>query len=49
VVEYGIGGLIKQSTGSSTLFVSGENGTKSQYIHRVKLPYLTPGSKYGKA
>lgn len=46
MVEYGIGGLIKRSFGSSTLFVSGENGTKSQYIHRVNLRQLTPGSKY---
>jgi len=46
LVEYGIGGLIKRSFGWSTLFVSGENGTKSQYIHNVNLRQLTPGSKY---
>ncbi|KDR23015.1 acid phosphatase type 7-like [Zootermopsis nevadensis] len=46
LVEYGIGGLIKRATGKSTLFVSSENGTRSQYIHRVSLPQLTSGSKY---
>ncbi|PNF29564.1 Acid phosphatase type 7 [Cryptotermes secundus] len=46
VVEYGIGGLIKQATGLSTLFVSGDNETRSQYIHRVTLLQLTPRSKY---
>jgi hypothetical protein len=49
VVEYGIGGLVLRATGLSTLFVSGGNETRSQYIHRVTLPQLTPGSKYGKA
>jgi hypothetical protein len=49
VVEYGIGGLIKRATGWSTLFINGENETRSQYIHKVTLPQLTPGSKYGKA
>jgi hypothetical protein len=34
--------------GTSTPFVSGGNEKRKQYIHRVKLPNLTPGRKYSK-
>lgn len=34
--------------GTSTLFVSGGSEKRKQYIHRVKLPNLTPGRKYSK-
>jgi hypothetical protein len=42
------GGFIMMAQGTSTLFVSGGNETRKQYIHRVKLPNLTPGRKYSK-
>ncbi|XP_067011635.1 acid phosphatase type 7 [Anabrus simplex] len=49
VVEYGIGGLVKQAYGKPTLFRNPpEEGrpVKQQYIHRVKLRRLEPDSKY---
>ncbi|XP_069679838.1 acid phosphatase type 7-like [Periplaneta americana] len=46
IVEYGIDGLLLTARGSSTVFVSGGTENRTQYIHRVKLPNLTPGSKY---
>lgn len=47
IVEYGIGGFILTATGNSRLFIDGGPARHSQYIHRVTLPSLTPGSKYG--
>ena len=47
VVEYGIGGMALQAEGSSSLFVDGGPAKHSQYIHRVTLSNLTPGSTYG--
>lgn len=49
VVEYGIGGLNLTANGISTLFVSGGNEKRKQYIHKVKLPNLTSGTKYSKS
>lgn len=47
VVKYGIGGFALDASGNSTLLVNGVgNETIKQYIHRVTLPSLTPGSKY---
>ena len=48
VVEYGIGGLILSQRGKSKLFVDGGKQKRKQYIHRVLLKDLTPGSKYSK-
>ena len=49
MVEYGIGSFALDARGSSKLLVNGEgNETIKQYIHRVTLPSLSPGSKYGK-
>ena len=48
VVEYGIGGLILSQRGESKLFVDGGKQKRKQYIHRVLLKDLTPGSKYSK-
>lgn len=47
-VEYGIGGMILQAKGVSQLFKDGGPKQRSQYIHRVTLPNLTPESTYGK-
>jgi hypothetical protein len=41
-------GFIMTAEGTSTLFVSGGNEKRKQYIHRVKMPNLTPGRKYSK-
>lgn len=46
IVEYGTGGLILTANGTSTLFVSGGYEKRKQYIHKVKLPNLTSGTKY---
>jgi len=46
IVEYGIGGFILTAKGKSTLFVDGGKQKRKQYIHRVLLKDLTPGSKY---
>lgn len=48
VVVYWDNGFIMTVNGTSTLFVSGGNEKRKQYIHRVKLPNLTPGRKYSK-
>jgi hypothetical protein len=40
--------FIMTAYGSSTPFISGGNEKRKQYIHRVKLPNLTPGRKYSK-
>lgn len=48
LVEYGINGYVLIASGNSTLFIDGGTEQHSQYIHRVTLPNLTPGSKYGK-
>lgn len=47
IVEYGINGMILTAKGASQKFVDGGAEKSSQYIHRVKLPNLTPSSKYG--
>lgn len=49
IVEYGIGGLNLTANGTSTQFVSGGNEKRKQYIHKVKLPNLTSGTKYSKS
>lgn len=49
LVEYGIGGLVLQAEGTSTLFVDGGKGKHSQYIHKVVLKKLTPDSTYRKS
>lgn len=46
IVEYGIHGLALQAEGTSELFVDGGNAHHSQYIHRVHLQNLTPGTQY---
>lgn len=46
LVEYGIGGLVLQAKGNSTLFVDGGSKGHTQYVHRVILDNLTPNSKY---
>ncbi|PSN47682.1 hypothetical protein C0J52_18687 [Blattella germanica] len=53
LVEYGINGFALQANGTSKLFVNihdhphrHHNNTREEYIHRVVLPNLTPGSKY---
>ncbi|KAL3281560.1 hypothetical protein HHI36_004768 [Cryptolaemus montrouzieri] len=46
IVEYGIGGLILQSNGTSVLFTDGGSAKHSQYIHKVTLSNLTPDRKY---
>lgn len=46
IVEYGINGFILSATGTRELFVDGGNQKKSQWIHRVKLIDLEPGTKY---
>ncbi|XP_015606629.1 acid phosphatase type 7 isoform X2 [Cephus cinctus] len=46
IVEYGIDGFILTAQGNSTLFVDGGSQKHKQYIHRVWLRDLTPGSKY---
>lgn len=48
VVVYWDNGFIMIANGNSTLFVGGGNEKRKQYIHRVKLPNLTPGRKYSK-
>lgn len=47
-VVYWANEFIMTANGTSTLFVSGGNEKRKQYIHRVKLPNLTPGTKYSK-
>jgi hypothetical protein len=49
IVEYGTGGLILTANGTSTLFVSGGNEKRKQYIHKAKMPNLTSGTKYSKS
>jgi hypothetical protein len=49
IVEYGIGELTLTAEGTSTLFISGGNEKRKQYMHRVKLPNLTSGTKYSKS
>lgn len=49
LVEYGFGGFILTANGTCTLFVSGGNEKRKQYIHRVKLPNLARGKKYSKS
>jgi len=46
VVEYGIGGFVLKAEGSSKLFTDGGPEQHSQYIHKVLLKNLTPGSRY---
>lgn len=47
IAEYGIGGLILRAAGTSKIHISiGVTDNRTQYIHRVKLPNLTPGCKY---
>lgn len=46
IVEYGIGGYVLTAKGNSTLFVDGGTKKHKQYIHRVWLRDLTPGTKY---
>lgn len=48
IVVYWDNEFIMTANGISTLFVSGGNEKRQQYIHRVKLPNLTPGRKYSK-
>ena len=48
VVEYGIGGLALRATGKSAPHTSMGTSPRTQYIHRVKLPNLTPQTKYCK-
>lgn len=49
IVEYGIGGFILTARGKSSLFIDGGNEKRKQYIHRVLLKDLTPGSKYSES
>lgn len=46
VVEYGIGGLILKTYGSSKQFEDGGKGRRTQYIHSVRLRNLQPGERY---
>ncbi|XP_046382469.1 acid phosphatase type 7 isoform X2 [Ischnura elegans] len=46
VVEYGIGGLILRAIDIPTAFVDGGSLKRKQYIHKVKLVDLQPGTKY---
>ncbi|XP_071441921.1 acid phosphatase type 7 [Hetaerina americana] len=46
VVEYGIGGLIKRAINIPKLFIDGGPEKRRQYIHKVKLEELQPGTKY---
>jgi hypothetical protein len=48
IVVYWDDGFIMTANGTYALFVSGGNETRKQYIHRVKMPNLTPGRKYSK-
>jgi len=48
IVVYWDKEFIMTQNGTSTLFVSGGSEKRKQYIHRVKLPNLTPGRKYSK-
>lgn len=48
LVEYGIGGLVFQAKGNSTLFIDGGAKKQRQYIHRVWLKNLNPDNKYSK-
>jgi hypothetical protein len=48
IVVYWDNGFIMTANGTPTLFVGGGNEKRKQYIHRVKLPNLTPGRKYSK-
>jgi hypothetical protein len=48
VVQYGAVQPSNNATGSSTKFVDGGFLHHTQYIHRVKLTGLRPGTKYGK-
>lgn len=47
VVEYGIGGLILRAEGDSQVFIDGGEKERLQFIHRVTLKDLTPGTTYG--
>ncbi|CAH1994725.1 unnamed protein product [Acanthoscelides obtectus] len=46
IVEYGIRGMILRAEGSERLFVDGGANKHFQYIHRVILKDLQPGSRY---
>ncbi|XP_046431137.1 acid phosphatase type 7 isoform X1 [Neodiprion virginianus] len=46
IVQYGINGYALTAKGNSTPFVDGGRKKHKQYIHRVLLKDLTPGSKY---
>lgn len=51
MVEYGLwaGKLFSHTAkGNSTLFIDGGAEKRKLYIHRVTLPELSPGAKYGK-
>lgn len=48
VVVYWDNGFIMTANGTSVPFVSGGDEERKQYIHRVKLPNLTPGRNYSK-
>lgn len=50
VVEYGLwGGKLFShiAKGNSTLFVDGGPEKRKMYVHKVTLPELRPGDKYG--
>ena len=47
LVQYGMTKANYMSSGSSTKFVDGGPAKHYQYIHRVKLSKLIPGTKYG--
>ena len=47
-VQFGVTAAKSTSSGSSTKFVDGGPEKHTQFIHRVKLTKLKPGTKYGK-
>lgn len=51
MVEYGVwGGKLFSDTakGNCTLFTDGGSEKRKMYIHKVTIPDLKPGAKYGK-
>lgn len=51
VVEYGLWGgklFSRTAKGNSTLFIDAGSEKRKMYIHRVTVPELRPGAKYGK-
>ncbi|XP_068242624.1 acid phosphatase type 7-like [Palaemon carinicauda] len=46
VVEYGTSNLALRATGNATLFTDGGSLQRQMWMHRVKLPNLTPGTRY---